>query len=292
MNLKVTAHVNANQLIISMPQADLSEQLPNIIAINKDKRICAIGQEAEEMYQTDVAEGWSEKYQLRFINPFEFDKHGAGYAVSILGFYVHQAFQKMKWDLILSRLFCRCDYDLWLWNYESLPAEARDEFKYLLQKKSFWKIHKISVNGSIAQPSAEFLHKKKVEIRQRQIADFTFRLFNVFWMGLLFLALYWLIPKGIWTKSTPFDGYIVAVIAALIALLVATLIFGGPFIGTIFWMYVMRRYLPAQIIRDVLPPLGFLNKLLNSFADKILGEVVPNLDEPESKRNTESYRGP
>jgi len=277
MNLNITVHVNANQFVISVPQAGLSEQLPNLIALNKDEKICAIGQEAEEMYQTIGADGWSEKYEARFINPFEFDKHGAGYAVAILGFYVHQAFEKMKRDIILSRIFYRCDYDLWLWNYESLSLETKDELNYLLRKKSFWKISKISINGSVTQPSPEFLHRKQMEIRQRKIADFTFRLFNVGGMGVLFLVLYWLIPRGIWIKSGPFDGYILVILAVFIALLFVTVIFGGPFLGTVFWMYVMRRYLPVQMIREVLPSLGFLNKLLNLFADRILGKVVSDL---------------
>ena len=135
------------------------------------------------MYQTVGADGWSEKYEARFINPFEFDKHGVSYAVAILGFYVYQAFEKMKKDIILSRIFYRCDYDLWLWNYDSFAPNTKDEFNYLLRKKSSWKIGKISVNGSITQPSPEFLHQKQREIRQRQVGAFTFRLFSVAGMG-------------------------------------------------------------------------------------------------------------
>jgi len=271
MILNITVHTTADQLIITIPQAGLAEYLPNIIAINEDDKICAIGQEAGEMYQTDTSEQWSEKYQIRFINPFELEKHGASYAVAILSFYIDQAIKKMRRDLILSRLFYRCDYDLWLWNYDNLLAETRDEFVYSLRKDSFWKIRSVSVNGKMSAPSAEFIHKKRVEIRQNQIADFTSRLFPVILMGLLFLVLRRLIPMGIWTTSTPFDGYIVGILVVFIALLVLAVIFGGLFLGAVSWMYVMRYFLPVEVIRSHMPSLGILDKLINSFADKILG---------------------
>ncbi len=277
MIFKVAVHANANQLTISVPQAGLSENLPNVIALDQNNKICAIGETEDEMKLSEDFEKWRKKHKIRFVNPFEFDKYGTSYAIVTLDFYVRKAFRKIGRDLMIGRLLDCCDYDLWLWNYDYLPTEARDEFKYLLKKKHFLKIRHISINGSSApQPSAEFLQKKKAETRRRKIAEFTLKLFFIFWMSLLFIGLYWLIPPSILSGSISFDRYGLSVLIVFVVLS-ATIVYVSIFLGAISWMYVMRRYLPVELIRSFLPSLGISKLLINWFADKILGEATPIL---------------
>ena len=271
MSLKVTVQANPNQLMISVPEAGWSEQLPNIIALDKDDKICAIGEEAEEMSLAEDYKKWRTEYRIRFINPFELDKYGVQYAVAIINFQIDKALKKMRRDLTLGRLFNRFDFDIWLWNYDFLLPETKYEFEDVLRKKPFLKVGQVLINDNPApKPPAEFFQKRRLETRQRKIADYSLRLFGVIWMMLLFVGLYWLIPRGVLSNPVTFDksGLSIFIILIVFVILIA---YFGVFLGAISWMYVMRRYLPVAIIKEFLPKLGISKPVINWAAEKILG---------------------
>lgn len=271
MSLKVTVQAGPNQLMISVPQAGWSEQLPNIIALDKDDKICAIGEEAEEMNLAEDYEQWRTKYGLRFINPFELDQYGVQYAVSIVNFYVDKALKKMRRDLTLGRLSNRFDFDIWLWNYEILLPETRYEFEDVLRKKPLLKVGHVFINGnSIPKPPEEFFQERRSEVRQRKIADYSLRLFGVIWMMLLLVGVYWLIPRDVLSNPVTFDKAGLGLLIILIVFIVGIIYF-GIFLGVVSWMYVMRRYLPVAIIKEFLPKVGIPKPVINWTAGKILG---------------------
>jgi len=271
MSLKVTVQADTNQLMIGVPQAGWSEQLPNIIAVDKNDKICAIGEEAEEMNLAEDYEQWRTKHRLRFINPFELDKYGVLYAVSIVNFYVDKALKKMRRDLTLGRLSNRFDFDIWLWNYDSLLPETKYEFEDVLRKKPLLKVGQVLLNGNpVAKPPEEFFKKRRSEARQRKIADYSLRLFGVIWMMLLFVGLFWLIPQDVLSNPVTFDRSGLGLLIILIVLIVVIIYF-GIFLGAVSWMYVMRRHLPVAIIKEFLPKLGISKPVINWAAGKILG---------------------
>lgn len=270
MGLKVTIQANLNQLMISVPQRGWSEQLPNIIALDKNDKICAIGDEAEAMSLSKDYKQSQVEYGLRFINPFEFDKHGVQAAIAVVDFYTNKAL-KGRWNLPFGSLTQRTDFDVWLWNYDTLSVESKYEFEDKLRKRSLLKVGQILINGNpIPKPSAAFFQRRRLEARQRKIADYSLRLLGVIWTVLLFVGLYWLVPRSILSSPVTLDKPGVSVLIGLM-LLFATAVYFGIFLGAVSWMYVMRRYLPVAIIKEFLPKLGISKPVINWAAQKILG---------------------
>jgi hypothetical protein len=270
MSLKVTVHAAPDQFMISVPQAGWSERMPNIIALDKDDKICAIGAEAQEMNLAENFEQCQRHNHLRFINPFDLDKYGLQYAVALVNFSVDKALKKMQRDLTLGRLVHHFDFDIWLWNYESLSVETKYDFEHVLRTKPLLKVGNVSINRSPnAKPPAAFLQQRRLEARYRTVADYTLRLVGIFWIGLLFVGLYWLIPWDTLSNPVTFDKSGLGQVIVFIVVL-AAIIYSGVFWGAVSWMYVMRRYLPVSVIREFLPKLGISKALIAWAADRIL----------------------
>jgi hypothetical protein len=270
--------------MINVPQFGASEDLPNIIGLNEDNKICVIGETEEDVRHSEDHKAWLKKHKVRFINPFKFDEHGVTYAVAILDFYAHKILRGRGKDLLLGRLFYKCDYDIWLWNNDTLTPEDRYEFEYLLRKKHSLKVRNLLINGNpIEKPSAEFLKKKKHVRIQRQIADWTLRLFSVFWFLVLFIPLLYLSAFAmLWTFSVllgePVDvnnWTILGLLTLSVSIFGFVSFFLSMLLAAASWMYILRRYIPSTIMRDFLPSIGISKTLVNMLADKLLNEVSP-----------------
>lgn len=285
MILNISVQVNADQFTINVPQIGFSEDLPNIIGLDENNKICVIGETEDDLRYSEDFKAWLKKHEVRFINPFMFDKHGVTYAAAILDFYAHRILQKMGNAWLIRQLLYRCDYNVFLWNNNSLSPEDRYEFEYTLRKKHSLKIRNILINGNpIESPSTEFLEKKKRLRRQRQVADWTLRIFSFIWFVVLFVPLVIMSAfVTLVTLSVFFNEPIDANNWMLISIVVLAIsVFGflsfvlSMLLALASWMYILRHYIPNTIMRDFLPSIGISKILVDRLADSLLGEANPN----------------
>lgn len=277
MILTITVHSNSKRLTINIPQIRFSEDLPNIIALDFENKICAVGETEDERRLIEGFEEWKSKRKIRFINPFEFDKYDVSYVVNILNFYVIKALIKIGRGLFLGRLLYRCDYDLWLWNYDNLSSDLKYEFEYSLRKKHFIKIRNLSINGRLIEaPSTSFLKKKKKQINQQRVADWTLKFFTSLWLIILWIPL--LIVSATLDPVINYD-WIFWVVLLVIFTITGLLTYLSLCLGAVSWMYIMRHYLSASLMKDFLPSLGVSKQLIKWFADELLGEGKVNSSE-------------
>ena len=168
MIIKVNVQVEPTLVKIEMPQAEMTTTISKVAMIDKPTgKIAGIGETSEEIaHKRDLSDGWEKETNFDFVNPFDLEKFGAKYVVSILKYYAKRGNEKIRGQFYYFMfLFDRFDYDLWLQEYEHLSKAKQVEFGYIFYKEV--STGKLSVNG------------QSVKLWPYKISDWTFRVFPV-----------------------------------------------------------------------------------------------------------------
>ncbi len=133
MRIDVNFEVRSGQVHIRIPQAGIVAEEPGLIAYDlstQEQEFLAFGQDEENLL-TELMEKGHDPDSIGFFS-LEGERFNPLVAAFILDFYVRAAAERIRPGIKLSWLFTRWHYDIRIPGYESLPADVRGQFEWLL----------------------------------------------------------------------------------------------------------------------------------------------------------------
>jgi len=240
MLIDVDVKADSTQVQITVPQANLSWDLANVVAYRMSKSyevILNIGEFEDEMEKRIFEEGRRElwentKSQVKFIAPFAVDTFHPQFARDVLLYHVYQARRAMRRGI--SRMFEKLHLHIKIADFESVPIDIRRDFAYLLYKD--------------LNPRLLVINGEAFDSRPYRISEWSLRL--LYWIVILFVLVITFIFRLSVAKAGGSWWQIILLGMVHISISVG-LIFGFP----LLWAAVMRNFLPSHTLEVLLPTL-------------------------------------
>ena len=237
MIFSVSIQVNSEQMSIRLPQEQMLDKIPSIVAYALSSGgIAAVGKTEQDLQRECLTEWDTIRAKLGFARPFDIDEFNVKYAVAMTRYCTHLMLQKTRGATSGLRLFHRFAYSLDIDGFEELPVDRRVAFIYTLLSKPG--VHSVSVKG---QDEAKKWHL--------QVADWMLRLFGASGLLLAFAAI-WKLPSA-YLDISPMADTLVQVLIALVGAYL------GMFLMTVLCVLIARVFIPKNAIEAVFPTRAF-----------------------------------
>lgn len=249
MIIEYNLSVTPENLHLSIPQADYTLDVANIIVINPEtRRVYGVG-DTREVVKERLGDSWEEaRHDLKFLQAFadvESDHELDKYVLYRFMTEAHKLVRQTSgFRFLLQRLQDRFDFNLTIPNFDKFTPDRQQSL----------------VNFMQADLRAQF-----VIINQKNL-EIPLKLRNLETYGRLFFTLllpYLIIAGGVLALiRLPEQNLFITM--GIVLLLGLTL----EVIGKSSWMLVMRRFLPVSYLRHFLPRLplpGITNRLASFF---------------------------
>jgi hypothetical protein len=135
MNITITVQANPHTVHIHIPQADMSEEVLNVVAYRVPNRICAFSK-TPEILQQELPEYWPiDGPELHFVYPFDVKRFEPEFASAFIRYYTLRAHAKIRPSLFsFWRWIDRLDYRIWIARYTQVPSEEQIRFERALRE--------------------------------------------------------------------------------------------------------------------------------------------------------------
>lgn len=258
MIIEFTLITSPERLIVQVPKAGMTLDLPNIMAYaRKGKYVVAVGKIGDDLIR-ECGNDWEKvKHEIDFASAFSFRPLRLGYDIADLQYLSRKAYFQVRPNpivrLIAAAFLDRFDYDLWLEDYEQLPGDLRIVFEYVLQAEGIAGTRKLSINGKAVE-IAEW--KRNLEKTLRFILAQVLPLIPLLvWLGIVVNQL----PRSRSAESALanlFFFFVVGMASFELTYLLAKTV----------WILTMRNLVPKGYLRFLLPklPSRFANRQLSN----------------------------
>jgi hypothetical protein len=261
MNIDMDVKADSARVQITVPQANLSWDLANVVAYRVSKSyetILNIGEFEDEMEKRLFEEGRHElwentKSQVKFIAPFAVDTFHPQFTRLVLLHHVYQARGAMRRGIF--RMFDKLNLHIKITDFESIPIDKRKDFAYLLYEEF--------------NPRLLVINGEAFDSRPYRMSEWSLRL--LWWVAILFVFAVILIFRSSVAKIG--DSWWKIGLFGMACISIG-LIYGLP----LLWVAVIRNFLPSHTLEVLLPtlrlPKRLQNKLYAMLQKTEMGEYV------------------
>jgi hypothetical protein len=275
MIMEAAIRVNGDRVSIQVPQAGMSLDVANIIALYQDGtryRVVELGQTAESLQAMNAALWEKQKSRITFVPMFDVASIKSGVALAAIEYYIGRSHIAIRHGArFLFRFIDRIECSLWLPGYENLPSETRQAFEFSLQKVAW--LDALSINGrSLGWPIWQRLAATVSMDLCQYLLAFGFMIYG--YTGLVRSVLD-LLPRE-WSGAFAALGIAILCVAMGVGVGMPSAV--GLLLGLTLWMATASRILPKDLLRATFlyRQHKLIIRILRPITHAFLGEAEQN----------------
>lgn len=252
---------------LSVPQAQLSLHVPDIVASVPERKIVAIGLTGDQLREA-APEKWGKlERTIRFEHSFDITDFSPYLAAAVLSYYAAAAYAKIRRYPLFPSPFDRFEYTLQIDGYDTLPSQVHYAFEYAICCSRSTRTNGLTVNGQ----------DKAKTLRQIRVTAATLKWLVVGWLIPLFTAVVLiarLLPGN--PLQQPLTGLGIPIGIAVVLGVGTGLGYVACFLGALTSLLILRPIFPKRLLKVVLTntKLGLPRPAIVWLAKDVLREPI------------------